>query len=46
LESRVLVERYRFDNLRETFYAVTPHRRFPNPLVKSLVSSPQWRRKS
>jgi LysR family transcriptional activator of nhaA len=46
LESRVLVERYRFDNLRETFYAVTPHRCFPNPLVKSLVSSPQWRRKS
>jgi LysR family transcriptional regulator, transcriptional activator of nhaA len=46
LESRVLVERYRFDNLRETFYAVTPHRRFPNPLVKRLVSSPQWRRKS
>lgn len=46
LENRVLVERYRFDNLRETFYAVTPHRRFPNPLVKRLVTAPQWRRKS
>jgi len=43
LKNKVLVERYRFENLQETFYAVTPHRHFPNALVKRLVNSPQWR---
>jgi LysR family transcriptional regulator, transcriptional activator of nhaA len=44
LDSKRLVERYRFDNLRERFYAITPNRRFPNPLVKQLVTAPQWQR--
>lgn len=44
LDSKRLVERYRFDNLRERFYAITPNRRFPNPLVKQLVTAPQWER--
>lgn len=37
LESRVLVERYRFPEIREGFYAITPRRTFPNALVKELV---------
>ena len=32
-----LVETHRIPSLRETFYAVTPSRRFPNPLVAELV---------
>lgn len=32
-----LVETHRIPRLRETFYAVTPSRRFPNPLVAELV---------
>jgi LysR family transcriptional activator of nhaA len=37
LESGVLVERCRVPRLSEAFYAVTPSRRFPNPLVRELV---------
>lgn len=37
LRSGALVERYRFPTLRERFYAVTPSRTFPNPLVKELL---------
>ncbi|MFH1500028.1 MAG: LysR family transcriptional regulator [Verrucomicrobiota bacterium] len=37
LESGVLVETHRLPELRETFYAITPSRRFPNPLVGQLV---------
>lgn len=33
----VLVETHRIPQVRETFYAVTPSRRFPNPLVAELV---------
>jgi LysR family transcriptional activator of nhaA len=32
-----LVETHRVPELRETFYAITPSRRFPNPLVAELV---------
>jgi LysR family transcriptional regulator, transcriptional activator of nhaA len=37
LEDGVLVERYRFPEIREGFYAITPSRKFPNGLVKELV---------
>lgn len=37
IASGKLVEKHRFPTLRESFYAVTPTRRFPNPLVKELV---------
>jgi LysR family transcriptional regulator, transcriptional activator of nhaA len=33
----ILVETHRIPQVRETFYAVTPSRRFPNPLVGELV---------
>lgn len=34
-----LVERCRIPRLKENFYAITLHRRFPNPLIKSLVAA-------
>lgn len=37
LAAGTLVERHRFPQIKETFYAVTPSRRFPNPLVRELV---------
>lgn len=37
LREGVLVERCRVPELRERFYAITPSRRFPNPLVRELV---------
>jgi LysR family transcriptional regulator, transcriptional activator of nhaA len=37
LDSGVLVERHRFQEIREGFYAITPSRKFPNALVKELV---------
>lgn len=37
LEAGVLVERHRFPEIREGFYAITPSRKFPNALVKELV---------
>jgi len=37
LESAVLVERYRFADLRESFYAISPSRRFPNPVLRELL---------
>ncbi len=37
IESGVLVETHRISQIRETFYAITPSRRFPNPLVGELV---------
>jgi LysR family transcriptional activator of nhaA len=39
LANGTLVERHRFPEIRETFYAITPTRRFPNALVKELVST-------
>ncbi len=37
LQAGTLVERYRIEELRESFYAVTPSRRFPNPLLAELM---------
>lgn len=37
IKDGVLVETHRIPQVRETFYAVTPSRRFPNPLVAELV---------
>lgn len=37
IESGVLVETHRIAQIRETFYAITPSRRFPNPMVGELV---------
>jgi LysR family transcriptional activator of nhaA len=37
IESGTLVETHRLPQLRETFFAITPSRRFPNPLVGELV---------
>lgn len=38
IEDGVLVQTHRIPRLRETFYAITPSRRFPNPLVGDLVA--------
>jgi LysR family transcriptional regulator, transcriptional activator of nhaA len=37
IERGELVETHRMPELTETFYAITPSRRFPNPLVGELV---------
>lgn len=37
IKEGILVETHRIPQVRETFYAVTPSRRFPNPLVAELV---------
>jgi LysR family transcriptional activator of nhaA len=37
LASGRLVEAARLDGIRETFYAVTRARRFPNPLLADLL---------
>ncbi len=38
LASGVLVERARLDSIRESFYAITGDRRFPQPLLRELVA--------
>ncbi len=38
LRSGLLVERYRFSSVKERFYAITPSRTFPNPVVKTLIA--------
>lgn len=38
IEDGLLVETHRIPRLSETFYAITPSRRFPNPLVGELVA--------
>jgi len=38
LASGVLVERARLDSIRESFYAITADRRFPQPLLRELVA--------
>lgn len=38
LRNGTLVERHRIPDIRERFYAITPTRRFPNPLVRELVT--------
>lgn len=37
LASGTLVERHRFPQIKETFYAITPSRKFPNPVVRELI---------
>lgn len=37
IEDRILVVTHRIPQIRETFFAITPTRRFPNPLVAELV---------
>lgn len=37
IEAGALIETHRIPQIRETFYAITPSRRFPNPLVAGLV---------
>jgi LysR family transcriptional activator of nhaA len=38
LERGILTEVYRFDDLSESFYAITPSRRYPNELVGEMLS--------
>ena len=38
IESGVLMETHRLPQLKESFYAITPSRRFPNPLVGDLIT--------
>ena len=40
LKSGVLVERCRIAQMQESFYAISPSRRFPNPLVRELLAKP------
>lgn len=37
LKRRELVELHRFADIRESFFAISPSRRFPNPLVEDLL---------
>ncbi len=37
LDTGMLAELHRFDDLAEHFYAITPSRRFPHPLLKLLI---------
>ena len=46
LESGSLVERYRFSQIKESFYAITPRRRFPNPVLNELLSRDKKRREN
>ena len=39
IERGILVETHRIPQIRETFYAITPSRRFPNRLVGELVGN-------
>jgi LysR family transcriptional activator of nhaA len=38
LRTGALVERHRLRSIHERFYAITPRRTFPNPLVKELIA--------
>jgi LysR family transcriptional activator of nhaA len=38
LEDGTLVERCRIPQIHESFYAITPRRRFPNPLLRELLA--------
>lgn len=46
LENGTLVERYRIPEIRESFYAITPSRRFPNPLLAEILGKNQARPES
>jgi len=41
LRSGTLVELHRIRRIKESFYAITPARQFPNPLVKELLTGPR-----
>lgn len=43
LRSGLLVEHHRLSSVKERFYAITPSRAFPNPLVKELVTCAKGR---
>ncbi len=36
INAGILVERHRFQEIKESFYAITRRRRFPNPLLREL----------
>jgi len=38
LAAGTLIERHRFPEIKKNFFAITPDRRFPNPLVKELLT--------
>lgn len=38
LDNGSLVERHRVASIKESFYAITPSRRFPNPILRDLLS--------
>lgn len=44
LESGLLAERYRIPEIRESFYAITPSRRFPNPILAEIIGKTRTRR--
>ena len=39
IRTGALVERYRLAEVKERFYAITPDRTFPNPILRELVAS-------
>ncbi len=39
LDSGLLVERHRITGLHENFYAITPSRRFPNPVLREILQA-------
>lgn len=39
LRAKLLVERCRIPQIKESFYAISPSRRFPNPLVRELLAT-------
>ena len=40
LRSGQLIERHRLKEVKEQFFAITQHRRFPNPMVSTLLRTP------
>jgi LysR family transcriptional activator of nhaA len=39
LHAKRLVERCRIPQIKESFFAISPSRRFPNPLVRELLAT-------
>lgn len=39
IKSKMLVQTHRIRDIRESFFAITPSRKFPNPLVEVLVAN-------
>lgn len=44
LQNRTLVEHYSIPNISECFYAITPSRRFPNPILAEILGRRPERR--